>query len=115
MEIAAEASATVRGSSMTRDVNGHQSLEESCHFCRGCGAKLQVDFRGVYHKECLRADKRRRICAQRRREQERFKRWLVKQCCPHCGARYGEQRSEGNVETPCEASQPTQDRDLLPD
>jgi len=99
---------------MMRKLSAQQSPLGLSHFCRGCGSKLPVTFRGLYHKECLREDKRRRICEQRRREEERFKRRLGKQLCPRCGARYGDQRSEGNVETPCEASQPTLERDPPP-
>ena len=82
---------------------------QRCHFCRGCGRELPLGFRGHFHKECLRADKRSRICEQRRREEERFRRRLEQQRCPHCGARY--QRSDGATEASCEASQPPQDRD----
>lgn len=85
--------------------------EESRHFCRGCGAKLPTGFRGHFHGECLRRDKKSRIAERRRREQERFQRWLEKQVCLNCGAKYGDQRSEGNVKPPCEASRPAQRSD----
>src|SRR4030081_1840979 len=65
--------------------------EERRHYCRGCGRPLTPEFRGHFHKECLRADKRERPSEQRRREQERFKRWLEKQHCLNCGAKYGDQ------------------------
>src|ERR1700730_10411753 len=109
MGIASETSATDRGSSMTRELCGQQPPEEQSRFCRGCGYKLPVDFRRLYHKECLRADKRRRICEQRRREQERFKRWLEKQHCLNCGAKYRDRRSGVVTEASCEASQRTQE------
>jgi hypothetical protein len=64
------------------------------YFCRGCGSRLQSKFRGHFHKECLQADKRRRVQAQRRREQERFEAWLQRQQCPKCGARYDNVGSE---------------------
>src|SRR5579859_4579387 len=84
------------------------------HYCRGCGRELPLSCRRHFHEDCLRADKRLRISEQRRREDERFKRMLARQVCPHCGTRFGGQRSEGNVETPCEASQPTLERDQPP-
>jgi hypothetical protein len=64
------------------------------HYCRGCGLALPLAFRGHFHKECLRADKRSRLCEQRRREQQRFKRFLEKQRCPSCGAKCGDERSD---------------------
>jgi len=85
--------------------------EQRQHYCRGCGLALPLGFRGHFHKECLRADKRSRICEQRRREQQRFKRLLEKQHCLNCGARYGNQRSDGATEASREASQPTQGHD----
>ena len=81
------------------------------YFCRGCGFRLQPGFRGHFHKECLRADKRRRVQAQRRREQERFEAWLQRQHCPKCGARYDAVGPECVAEASCEASRPTQDGD----
>ena len=85
--------------------------EQRRHYCRGCGLALPLGFRGHFHKECLRVDKRSRICEQRRREQERFSHWLEKQRCRNCGATYGDQRSDGGTEALCEASRRTQDRD----
>lgn len=91
---------------MMRNLAEQESHQERSHFCRGCGSKLPINFNGLYHKECLREDKRRRIREQRHREQEKFRRWLGKQQCPRCGGRYDEQRSERDVEASCEASQP---------
>lgn len=81
-------------------------------YCRGCGGSLPLGFRGQFHKECLRADKRRRTREQRRREQERFRAWLQKQLCPECGVRYGEVGSDRPAGVSCETSQSTQERDL---
>jgi hypothetical protein len=39
---------------------GNRSLTEWRYFCRGCGLKLPLGFRGHFHRGCLRADKRRR-------------------------------------------------------
>jgi hypothetical protein len=89
-----------------------QSLNEASYFCRGCGSKLPLGFRGHFHRECLRADKRRRISEQRQREQARFQRRLEKEYCPSCGARYGDPRSNDNLGAPCEASQASQESDL---
>jgi hypothetical protein len=50
------------------------------HYCRGCGKPLPLKFRGHFHKDCLREDKRWRTSVRRRQEQERFKRWLAKRC-----------------------------------
>jgi hypothetical protein len=96
---------------MMRDVDRECLPKEVSHFCRGCGSKLPVDFRGLFHKQCLCADKRLRVSKQRRREQDRFKQLLEKQHCLNCGTRYGEQRSDGATEASCEASRPTQNRD----
>jgi hypothetical protein len=53
------------------------SLEHS-YFCRFCGQPLPSGYRGHFHRECLKADKRRRIQEQRRKEAQRFKRWVRK-------------------------------------
>jgi hypothetical protein len=45
------------------------------------------------------------------RQQQTCKRWLEKQRCRNCGGKYGDERSDGAMETPCEASQPTQELD----
>jgi hypothetical protein len=82
------------------------------YFCRGCGTGLEPGFRGHFHKECLRADKRRRVQVQRQREHSRFEAWLKRRHCPKCGARYDTAGSECITEAPCEASQGAQDRDL---
>ena len=97
---------TVQAADPTRPPDQRQRK----HYCRGCGRELPLGFRGHFHKECLQADKRSRIWEQRRREQERFKRLLGKQRCPHCEIKYSDHPSEGNVETPCEASRPSQER-----
>ncbi|SRR5712691_8621216 len=86
-----------------------------CHYCRGCGCALAAAFRGHFHKECLRADKRSRISEHRQREQQRFKRWLKKERCLNCGAEYGYQRTNRASEGSCEASQAAQERDPLSD
>jgi len=106
MGFASEAQAADRGSGMTIPLS-----EELSHFCRGCGSKLPIGFRGHFHRECLGADKRWRLSEQRRREQERFKRRLERQSCPHCGLKYGDPRSDGNDEPLCEASRASQESD----
>ena len=93
------------------DVSSGVDQEHWHHYCRGCGRILAFGFRGHFHRECLRTDKRRRMREQRQREHERFSRWLNKQRCPNCGAKYREKRSDHFTEVSCEASQPTQDRD----
>jgi hypothetical protein len=92
-------------------VEGHKAgdQQERRYHCRGCGQGLPSGCRRHFHKECLRHDKRRRIFEQRRREQERFRRWLGKQLCPHCGDRYDEQLSDVAIAAPCEASQAIRD------
>jgi hypothetical protein len=74
-------------------------------YCRGCGRLLPAGFRGQFHKECLRADKRNRTQEQRRREKERFRTWLHERHCSKCGARYSESESDRPEEVSCEASQ----------
>ena len=75
------------------------------YYCRGCGRSLPRGFRGHFHKECLGADKRRRIRLRRKKEQIRFEAWLSQQHCNVCGARYDEVRSDPFDEVSCEASQ----------
>jgi len=83
------------------------------YFCRGCGVRLQPGFRGHFHKECLRADKRRRVQGQRQLGQRRFEAWLQRQHCPKCGERYGGGKS-GSATTPSrEASQRAKERNSL--
>jgi hypothetical protein len=81
------------------------------YFCRGCGLRLQPGFRGHFHKECLRTDKRRRVQWQRRQEHQRFESWLHRQHCPKCGARYDAMGSECVTKASCEASRPIQGGD----
>jgi hypothetical protein len=81
------------------------SGQRPCYYCRGCGCALPSDFHGHFHKECLRADKRRRVRVRRKGEQARFEHWLQKQHCHNCGARYAEMRSDSFPEGSCEASQ----------
>lgn len=81
---------------------------QRCHYCRGCGQRLSRGARSHFHKECLRSDKRDRLREQRRREEEKFRGWLMKQCCPKCGARYVESTSGEAIEESREASQPPQ-------
>jgi hypothetical protein len=91
------------------DVSLEGREERRRHYCRGCGRSLPLGFRGQFHKECLRADKRNRTREQRRQEQERFKAWLGKQLCPRCGARYRDAGPDRVAGIPCEASQPQED------
>ena len=58
------------------------------YFCRGCGKPLSSGFRGHFHTECLRADKRRRVHARREQERRRFGAWLQNMACSRCGAKY---------------------------
>lgn len=78
------------------------------HYCLGCGKPLPPGRRGLFHHDCLKADKRYRTSERRRREREKFQSWLRRQRCPRCGARLGEQAEEARrllQECPCEASQ----------
>jgi hypothetical protein len=95
----------------TRALADNSDDQRPNYYCRGCGGALRSGFRGHFHKECLRADKRRRIQARRRGEQGRFEDWLQKQYCHNCGARYAEMRSESFPGGSCEASQAAQERD----
>jgi len=84
---------------------GPPSADRSNYFCRGCGARLPLGFRGHFHTECLRADKRRRVRARRVHERRRFGQWLQNMACPRCGAKYGNAVVDQLKEYPCEASQ----------
>jgi hypothetical protein len=88
------------------DLSRADSEEPQRHYCRGCGRSLPLGFRGQFHKECLRADKRSRTREQRQGERERFKARLQKQLCPQCGARYSDAESDRVAGIPGEASRP---------
>lgn len=71
---------------------------DSCnYFCRGCGDPLPRGFHGQFHRDCLKADKRRRTNQKRRLEREKFEAWLADQRCPKCAAavRLREEPQEG--------------------
>jgi len=55
------------------------------HFCRGCGLALPLGSRRMFHKDCLKVDKLRRVRGQRQKELKRFLLWVQKQTCPYCG------------------------------
>jgi hypothetical protein len=59
------------------------------YHCRGCGRELPPSKRSLFHPDCLKVDKRRRVQEVRRRERIRFERWLSRQRCPQCGAELG--------------------------
>ena len=59
------------------------------HYCRGCGRLLPPDFKGLFHPDCLKVDKRYRTSEKRRHERERFEAWLKRQRCHDCGAKLG--------------------------
>src|ERR1035441_8562649 len=82
--------------------------ERAKMYCRGCGGLLPAGGRAHFHKECLRADKSSRTCERRRREQERFHRWLQKRRCANCGSVFVDQRSSEAINASCEASRFTQ-------
>src|SRR4051812_49967086 len=111
MEVAAKAQASGRGCRMTFNSREQESSVKSKYFCRGCGSELLVGFRGYFHRECLRADKRRRISERRRRDQETFNTRLEKYRCANCGALYADQKTDGATTVSCEASRGTQQRD----
>jgi hypothetical protein len=69
------------------------------HYCRGCGGPLPRGWKGLFHPNCLKADKRRRVQEAREREHRKFQEWLSKRRCPACGARQG-QRSNSNTSLP---------------
>lgn len=84
----------------------HPGVKSHTYFCRGCGGLLPPGSRRLFHSDCLKTDKVRRVCQQRQQQCELFALWLRKQTCPKCGARHGELKSDHVAGTPCEASQP---------
>jgi hypothetical protein len=114
MGSAAKAQLTGRGCRMRHNSREHDSSVQSKYFCRGCGSELPMGFRGHFHGECLRADKRRRVSERRRKEQEMLKRQLEKYRCSNCGARYADQGTNGATTICCEASPSLQEADPLP-
>ena len=75
------------------------------YYCRGCGRVLPQGFRGHFHRDCLREDKRRRVRDRRLRETARFQRRLEQARCPACGAKIGTAEPAPLQECSCEASQ----------
>jgi transcription elongation factor Elf1 len=80
------------------------------YHCRGCGQELPPNTRSLFHSECLKRDKRRRVQEVRQRERSRFKNLMSRFRCPRCGAELGT-NAKGNPRfiegPPCEASQDT--------
>ena len=64
-------------------------LSSAVHYCRGCGLSLPLGSRHLFHKDCLKVDKLRRVRDQRAKELERFLVWLERRTCPNCGKAYG--------------------------
>jgi hypothetical protein len=62
---------------------------EHVYFCSGCGGVLLERFRGRFHKECLKRDKRRRVRERREREQNKLNALLQRTKCPKCGSSLG--------------------------
>jgi hypothetical protein len=87
------------------NIQNPSSQDQPSYFCRGCGKPLPSGFRGHFHAECLRADKRRRTRTRRAQEQKRFRVWLEKFACPHCGAKDGHALLKWFEKYQCEASQ----------
>ena len=73
----------------------HPDMRPAIHHCRGCGGPLVLGFRGFFHPDCLKADKRYRTRKKRRRERERFEAWLKRQRCHGCGAKLGVKPQDG--------------------
>jgi hypothetical protein len=83
-------------------------MSTAIHFCRGCGEALPPQSTLFFHPACRKADKRRRVTEQRRREAERREQWLRRQRCPHCGGTLKELAFSDQhplVGTTCDASQ----------
>ena len=61
------------------------------YHCRGCGEPLPAKYAGLFHPDCLKADKRRRTREKRKTEQERIWKWLRKNACVECQAKFRSQ------------------------
>ncbi len=87
------------------------------HYCRGCGRPLLSRGR-LFHPDCLKADKRRRVREKRREERERTRQWLRKHGCGECQAKFRSQAGIGQEpsENPlCEVSHgPSEPRKAQP-
>jgi hypothetical protein len=86
------------------------------HYCRGCGKPLPHGSHGLFHPDCLKADKRRRIWEKRRREQERIWKWLRKNGCAGCQANFRSQERisrEPSEQSLCEVSQGPQSHEKV--
>jgi len=95
-----------------RGTDSAKVTEQRLYYCRGCGGVLAGGDGSHFHPECLRSDKRQRVREQRRRQQEKFQKWLNRQRCVNCGVRYGEQGPNERTGAVCEASQPAREVDL---
>ncbi len=80
--------------------------------CRLCGDPLPAGFPGLFHPQCLILDKQWRTQEQRRREKERFAKWLSRQQCTRCGAKLElevKKHHPPNENGSCEVSHDTPD------
>jgi predicted DNA-binding transcriptional regulator AlpA len=67
------------------------SINATVDYCRGCGGPLPPGWEGLFHPNCLKADKRRRVHEIRKKEQKKFQEWS-KRRCPSCGTRLGQRQ-----------------------
>jgi len=90
-------------------------IDAPIHFCRGCGKPLPLG-RSQFHRECLTADKARRVRERRERQEVLFATRLARLRCPHCGEQYVAAKQTSNVsqELACEASQPSSNATTSP-
>ncbi len=90
-------------------VQSHGEIAKSHrYYCRGCGRLFPQNFKGKFHPDCLKADKRRRTREKRKTEQERIWKWLRKNACVECQANFWSQArisQEPSENHFCEVSQ----------
>lgn len=76
-----------------RMVNDRQQTDGAPrYYCRRCSKPLPAGWQGLFHPDCLKTDKRRRVQEQREKERRKFQKWLSRQECPKCGARFGQRQ-----------------------
>lgn len=77
----------------TNEACSHSDSALWQYCCRGCGKKLPLGFGGLFHRACLKLDKRRRTRLKRRLDEQWFEELLRQRLerlnCPNCGAGFG--------------------------
>src|SRR5436309_2891814 len=94
-----------KGTSGFNLLSDAMGLNDHVYYCRGCGLPLPIGFHGLFHRDCLQKDKRRRVQEERRLEYAKFQKWLQQRGCPKCRPDTENSAPRPSTEVLCEASQ----------